>query len=110
MEKIKRIKASQIPDATNTVGFKAFGIRVNTDGTVDNVKVSMGLLKSELTSEQIDEINDEIGVRIDAAADSLLSNYLGFEIDENMNLIMSSPDNYEGPEFVLENGELKVII
>ena len=36
--------------------------------------------------------------------------YIGFEIDEDMNLIMSSPDNYEGPEFLLENGELKVII
>lgn len=105
-EATKRIKISQIPDATNTDGFKAFGIKVNTDGTVDNVKVPMGLLKSPLTPEQIDEIVD----RIDTATDGLLSNYIGFEIDEDMNLIMSSPDNYEGPEFVLEDGILKVLV
>lgn len=45
MEKIKRVKASQIPDATNIDGFKAFGIKVNADGTIDNVKVPMDLLK-----------------------------------------------------------------
>lgn len=47
---------------------------------------------------------------VDGTADGLLSNYLGFEIDEDMNLVMSTPDNYNGPEFLLENGELKVII
>ena len=109
-EKIKRVKASTIPVATTTQGFNAIGIRENLDGSIDNVKVPMRLLKSELTSEQIDEINAEIGVRIEATTGSLLSNYLGFEIDEDMNLVMSTPDNYHGPEFVLENGELKVII
>lgn len=57
MEKIKRVKASQIPDATNTEGFKAFGIKVNADGTVDNVKVSMDLLTRSVPalSARIDE-------------------------------------------------------
>ena len=109
-EKIKRVKASTIPLATTTRGFNAIGIRENLDGSIDNVRVPMGLVKSELTPEQIDEISDEIGLRVDAVADSLLSNYIGFEIDEDMNLIMSTPDNYSGPEFILENGELKVVI
>ena len=57
MEKIKRVKASQIPDATNIDGFKAFGIKVNTDGTIDNVKVSMDLLTRSVPalSARIDE-------------------------------------------------------
>ena len=42
--------------------------------------------------------------------EDLLSNYIGFEIDEDMNLVMTAPDNYYGPEFILENGELKVVI
>ena len=65
MEKIKRVKASQLPDATSIDGFKAFGIKVNTDGTVDNVKVPMDLFKGdkgdtltwdELTQEQKSEL------------------------------------------------------
>jgi len=56
-EKIKRVKASQIPDATSIDGFKAFGIKVNTDGTVDNVKVPMDLLTRSVPalSARIDE-------------------------------------------------------
>ena len=49
-EIIKRVKASQIPDATEIEGFKAFGIRENSDGTIDNVKVSMPLLKGNLNA------------------------------------------------------------
>ncbi|HZJ99601.1 MAG TPA: hypothetical protein VFC79_06325, partial [Tissierellaceae bacterium] len=52
----------------------------------------------------------DMSAHIDAISESLLSNYIGFEIDEDMNLVMSTHDNYQGPEFVLENGELKVII
>lgn len=72
MEKIKRVKASQLPDATNIDGFKAFGIKVNTDGTIDNVKVPMDLLKGnkgddgtvafeELTEEQRLSLKGEKG-------------------------------------------------
>lgn len=52
----------------------------------------------------------DMSAYMNTISEGLLSNYIGFEIDEDMNLIMSTPDNYYGPEFVLENGELKVII
>ena len=61
-EIIKKVKASQIPEATNIEGFNAFGIRKNDDGTIDNVRVSMLLLKgnkmtfSDLTEVEKDEL------------------------------------------------------
>ncbi|HZK00004.1 MAG TPA: hypothetical protein VFC79_08355 [Tissierellaceae bacterium] len=60
-EIIKRVKASQIPEATNIEGFKALGIRENSDGTIDNVRVSMPLLKGNinvatLTEEEYDDL------------------------------------------------------
>lgn len=47
-ELIKRVKASQIPETTDIKGFKAFGIRENCDGTIDNVRVPMSLLKGNI--------------------------------------------------------------
>ena len=44
MAEIKKIKASTLPVATSTVGFNALGIRINGDGTVDNVLVPYSLL------------------------------------------------------------------
>jgi len=61
MEKIKRVKASQLPDATNIEGFKAFGIKENTDGTVDNVKVPMDLLKGNVGLTAFEVWNNENG-------------------------------------------------
>ncbi len=56
-EIIKRVRVSQIPDATTTEGFKALGIRNNADGTIDNVKVPMDLLIRSVPalSARIDE-------------------------------------------------------
>ena len=60
MEKIKRVKASQIPDATNIDGFKAFGIRENSDGTIDNVKVPMPLLKGNINAVVLTELEYDV--------------------------------------------------
>ena len=56
-EKIKRVKVSTIPDATTIEGFKALGTRKNEDGSIDNVKVPMGLLIRSVPalSARIDE-------------------------------------------------------
>ena len=59
-EIIKRVKASQIPDATEIEGFKAFGIRENSDGTIDNVKVPMPLLKGNINAVVLTELEYDV--------------------------------------------------
>lgn len=59
-EIIKRVKASQIPDATEIEGFKAFGIRENSDGTIDNVKVPMPLLKGNVNAVVLTELEYDV--------------------------------------------------
>jgi hypothetical protein len=62
MAEIKTIKGSNIPVATTTVGFEAFGIRVNPDSTVDNVRVPYALLigSTPIISAEIDTNGDLI--------------------------------------------------
>lgn len=106
MSKIKMVKGSSIPIATTIAGFEAFGIKVNPDGTVDNTRVPMTLLQQQLTEQQILDIEDTIR----RVGDDALSNYIGLEIDDDMNLIFTVPDNHTGYEFVLEDGILKVLV
>ena len=54
-EIIKKVKASQIPEATNIEGFNAFGIRKNSDGTIDNIRVPMNLLKGNINAVTLTE-------------------------------------------------------
>jgi len=57
MAEIKKIKGSNLPLATTTVGFQAFGIKINEDNTVDNVRVDYSLLigSTPIVSFSVDE-------------------------------------------------------
>jgi len=44
-----------------------------------------------------------------AATDTMLSNAIGFEIRDDLNLWMTMPDDYTGVEFEIQNGNLVAI-
>lgn len=75
---------------------------------IKEINTQISLWEERLINKE-NEVTQAIA-DVEHAANAMLSNIIGLEIEEDMNLWMSIPDTYDGIEFDVINGYLTLII
>ena len=99
--------ADEATEKANTAAGKADTATANADEATE--KANTAAEKADTSTANADEATEKANTaadRTNEVADSMLSNIVAMEIRDDMNLYFTTPDNYDGVSFSINNGNL----